>query len=298
MRANTAATIGNFDGVHRGHRLLLDFLKHEASVRGLAPIAITFPEHPLSVISPDKAPGCLQVASEKLMMLEALGVKGVMIDFTENLRRLTTKDFMRHLKNVCNVSLLAIGHDNRFGSDAPRDEPHDDFVNRCRAIGAELDMEVVEAPQLPGVNSSAIRRNLEGGNIIDANSMLGRPYSWRGKVVEGMHIGRTIGFPTANMEGGCMLPGAGVYACIARVGADEYPAMVNIGLRPTFDDRRKSTVEAHIAGFSGNLYDLELDLQFLRRLRSERRFNSPKELQRQLARDLKETILVYKNAKG
>lgn len=290
----TAAAIGNFDGVHLGHRLLLDYLTVEAASRGLAPIAITFAPHPLGVIAPDRAPLLLQSGDDRMEMLGSLGVTPLLLPFTRELCSLTAREFMEVMSRRYNVRLLVIGHDNRFGSDSPAGVSHSELMVRYVEAGRHAGIEVIEAPRLPDISSSAIRGRLSQGDVAGAREMLGHPFEWSGKVMHGKEIGRTIGFPTANLEslvGGLILPQPGVYACMAEVDGATYPAMLNIGVRPTVDGAgAPQTVEAHLYGLDHDIYGHTVKLRFLDYLRAEQRFPSLDALRRQLARDLKATL--------
>lgn len=278
-----AATIGNFDGVHLGHRLVLDSLRGLAEEKGMKPLVVTFSSHPLQIVCPERAPGLLMLPEEKKGVLEELGFEVLMLDFDERLRMLSSEGFMKFLRDECNVHALLLGHDNRFGHD--RASTLEDYT----AEGKQLGIEVAVAPVLPGISSSAIRKCIEAGDVREAAGMLGSPYRLEGEVEHGKMLGRQIGFPTANLrcDSRLALPARGVYAAVAETEEGKaFRSMVNIGCRPTVCDRGEPTVEAYLDGYSGDLYGKRVRLGFTRRLREERRFSSLDELKRQLAADL------------
>lgn len=277
------AVTGTFDGVHLGHRFLLDRLVRLGREQGLEPLALTFDRHPLSVIRPDDVPPELTSPAARRRLLEDAGVRVGVLSFDETLRRLTGAEFLRMLRERFDVGAFLFGFNNRIGSDhAGAETP---------GLGAACGVELFAAPRCGDlvVSSSAIRAALAGGDVEAANSMLGRPYEIEGEIVGGRQLGRTIGFPTANfcVSGKRMLPAPGVYA--GRVLG--HPAVVNIGRRPTVEGRYDAplSVEAHLLGFDGNLYGRVLGLEFMKRLRGEVKFGSLDELKAAIAGDVEET---------
>jgi len=290
--AGAVATIGFFDGVHRGHAFLLQQVRTEARRRGLRSLAVTFPDHPRRVLAGRQAPALLTSPQAKLRLLAALGMDAcAVLDFTPELAALTACRFMDEcLRRRLGVRCLVIGYDHRFGSD--RSAGFADYVEWGRAIG----IDVVQAEELPAaglhVSSSAIRRYLEAGDVECANRCLGRSYSLDGTVVEGRHVGRGLGFPTANLrpaDARLLLPARGAYAAWAEVDGVRHAAMVNIGCRPTLANGNDLTVEAHLLDFGGDLYGQRLTLVFEHRLREERAFGQIDGLRRQLRLDAQRT---------
>ena len=290
------AAIGMFDGVHLGHRFLIGRMADEAHARGLRAVAVTFSRHPLAVIAPEREPGLLTGPEEKCRLLREAGADDVvMLDFTPALRQLTAEQFMRQLHDSAGIERLVIGYDHRFGSDSPKMEDYP-------AIGHLTGIEVTVAPPRDEgssqISSSMIRRELAEGNVEKAAEALGREYTVDGMVEGGKRLGRTIGFPTANLrpEVARMLPAEGVYATRALLPSGEsYPAMVNIGRRPTVDVAGAPlSVEAHLLGFEGDLYGSHLTLEFLQRLRGERKFDSVEALRAQLEADRDQALEVTK----
>lgn len=285
------AAVGMYDGVHLGHRFLLDFLKAEADKRGLTPAAITFVHHPLRVVRPLEAPALLNPPSTRVRALGDAGAEDVILmQFNDSLRRMSASEFLSMLKRKYAVDALVLGFNNRFGHDGP--SRFDDY----RRLGAELGIEVVAAPEYRGpcapVSSSAIRRLLLQGEPKKAAEALGRPYRLRGLVVHGEELGRRLGFPTANIEPDepeILIPRAGAYAAyIITPDGERRPGMVNIGFRPSVDHGDNSgrlAIEAHIFDYKGYLYDEELTVEFIDFMRGESRFASSEKLAEQLKRD-------------
>lgn len=277
-----AAAIGNFDGVHRGHRLLVDTLMREAGERRLFPSVFVLDRHPLELVDPGRAPSRLMSTEEKRDTLSALGPDVFTIRFDEATRRMTSMEYMTRLRDTFGVALLVVGYDNRFGSDRNSD------ADTYRRHGELLGMTVVEAPCLPGVSSSAIRKMISEGRIAESTAALGRPYRLTGTVEHGRGRGHLIGFPTANLRAAdprSAIPADGVYAAAATTAdGGRYRAMVNVGTCPTFDEGER-TVEASLLGFEGDIYDTRLSLEFADRLRDERRMPDAEALCRQLEAD-------------
>ena len=292
------AAVGMFDGVHSGHRHLLDELQRQAGERSMRPLAITFANHPLEVVRPEAAPKLLTSPQQKVELIRAAGVEQVVcLPFDAELRDTSAAAFLDMLRCRYGVRALLMGFNNRFGHGAPRG-----FDEYC-ALGAAHGVEIIAAGEFhidsgESPSSTAIRRALQLGDIALANAMLGREYSLEGSVTHGKELGRRLGFPTANVavEGYRQLPAPGVYAARA-LGR---PAMVNIGRRPTVDAADAPlSVEAHIIGLpeGTDLYGSMLSLEFTARLRDERRFPSPEALATQLAAD-RASVVRRQEARG
>ena len=285
------ATIGFFDGVHIGHCHLINMLKKVARERGVESCVITFDRHPRQVVQPEWCPEMLTTLEEKTQLLKATGIdRCEVLHFDREMANQSAHDFMQHtLKEKLGVSILVTGYDNRFGHN--RSEGFEDYVR----YGKEIGIEVIKGEELTdgsnNVSSSSIRRMLKEGRIEDATRCLGREYQLTGTVVGGEHIGRTIGFPTANIrpdDSSKLIPANGVYAVDVWSQAGDINrerAMLNIGTRPTFNGTA-TTIEVHIPHFAGNLYGSTLSIAFLRKIREERKFDSPEALVEQLNKDL------------
>lgn len=272
------ATIGFFDGVHKGHQFLFEHLRQEADQRGLTPLIVTFRQHPRVLLQSDYVPQLLTTAEERLALLGAYG-EVLMLPF-EEIQSLTAAEFMTLLRDRYEVSVLLMGYDHRFGADRLH-RPQD-----YHRIGDTLGIEVLTMSEyVEGelhVSSTEIRLALENGNIAVANELLGRPYSLSGTVVHGKAFGRTIGFPTANIQPTDphkIIPKTGVY--MARMDTptmDNAPAFVNID--------PQGIIEAHIPSYKGDLYGRLMEIRFERFIREERRFDSAEALRRQIKDDI------------
>ena len=290
------ATIGFFDGVHRGHRCLIEQVVKEAKERGLESLLLTFPEHPAKVLRPNVEMKLLTTADEKAELLSATGVDFVaLLPFTREVAQLSARDFMAQvLKEQLQVEVLVIGYDHRFGHN--RNEGFEDYVR----YGQELGIDVVLAKELDGgkhVSSSCIRKELMQGAMDEAQNYLGYPYFLEGEVVEAFHIGRKIGFPTANIRVSRekLIPKNGVYAVSVRLedGTEAY-GMLNIGSRPTLDNGSHVSIEVHIFHFHENIYGEHLRISFLKYIRKEQKFDSIEALQAQLECDQQEVRKLLK----
>lgn len=286
------ATIGFFDGVHRGHQYLIKRVVEMARESGLESTVITFDVHPRKVLQSDYQPQMLSTLDEKLLLLSKTDIDNcALLHFDEEMAQLSAYDFMKTiLRDRLNVKTLYIGYDNRFGHhSADSKEDFEDYVR----YGRELGIEVVrsQAYVLNGMNvsSSVVRSFVQAGEVEMAEKCLGYPYTLLGKVVPGYQEGRKLGFPTANLDisqWGKMLPAPGVYAVKVRLENTVHTmrAMMNIGTRPTFDGDHL-TLEVHILNYEGDLYDHLVLVSFLHRIREEKKFSSPEELVSQLHED-------------
>lgn len=287
LREPTIATIGFFDGVHLGHEYLLRDLRSEARCRGLKTLVITFSNHPRLLFDPDCGLKFLTLIEEKLHLIELSYIDYCLVlPFTYELAHLTSKDFMLKLRDSFGVKAMLVGYDHRFGSD--RDSGFDEYVNYGREIGVELLRCDAFRVEDINVSSTKARKALEAGNIELVTTLLGYPYRIYGKVVHGHQVGRTIGFPTANLDipAEKVLPRCGVYS--VKVTTEEgltYDGLLNIGHRPTLDNG-KISIEVYLDNFSGNLYGSQLQLQLLSFIRPEQKFDSLEALQSQLELDL------------
>lgn len=286
------ATVGFFDGVHIGHRHLIDQVKREAEKRGLPSAVITFPVHPRKVLQTDYQPALLCGFDEKVEQLATTGVDYcISLPFTVELSQLSAKEFMQKvLKEKLHVDTLLVGYDHRFGHNRM-----DGYPEYSR-YGKELGLPVLLASELKigdsEVSSSQIRRLLKEGNITEANKLLSYKYRLSGKIVEGYQVGRTIGYPTANMrvwERYKVVPELGVYAVIVHLRDLVYPGMLYIGRRPTLHSDNEISVEVNLFDFEGNLYNQSMSVEFFDFIRPDKKFNSKEELVEQIHQD-KESV--------
>lgn len=276
------ATIGFFDGVHRGHRYLFEQLQSEAARRGLKPLILTFDVHPRTVVQSSYIPQLLTSLDERCALLAQYGEVEV-LPFAE-VQPLTALQFMQRIRDCYEVSALMMGYDHRFGSD--RLSSPEDY----RTIGASIGIDVLTMDEYRGevghVSSTEIRTALSEGRVTDAQSLLGYPYMLSGEVIHGKALGRTIGFPTANIQPSEpyeIVPKPGVYAVSVRSEAFDWrPAMLNIDA--------KGIIEVHIPSFEGDLYHQNLQIRFLRFIREERQFGSLDELKRQIKADVDSSL--------
>lgn len=294
------ATVGFFDGVHIGHRHLIDQIKREAARRGLPSAVITFPVHPRKVLQTDYQPALLCGFDEKIEQLATTGIDYcISLPFTVELSQLSAKEFMQKvLKEKLRVDTLFVGYDHRFGRD------REDSYSEYRQYGKELGMHVILATELQigddDVSSSEIRRLLKGGKIKEANELLSYNYRLSGKIVEGYQVGRTIGYPTANMrvwERYKVVPELGVYAVMVHLRDLIYPGMLYIGRRPTLHTDNEISVEVNLFDFNGNLYNQSMSVEFIDFIRPDRKFDTKEELVAQIHQDKESVKQRLKNKK-
>ena len=280
------ATIGFFDGVHRGHRFLFAQLLELAHERHLEPLIVTFDRHPKEVLT-GVCPPMLTTYEERQLLL-AYHAEVRVLPFAD-VQGLTAEQFMRYLQEQEQVEVLLMGYDHCFGSDRLKGFSEYEAVARRVGLHVERAHECL-VDSLP-VSSSRIRKLLHEGQIKQVNRLLGYTYSLTGIVEHGNAIGAKLGFPTANIciQSDKLLPMSGVYAVLANVNGVEYKALANIGTNPTVGNDYLS-LEVHLLDFKGDLYDKQLTISFLSFLRKERKFNSLAELQSQIAEDISEAF--------
>lgn len=279
------ASIGNYDGVHRGHRAILERVVGDARRSSAPSLLITFDPHPVRIVAPETALGLLQTRGQKLAALEQARLDGVLIvRFDAELAALDGETFFtRVLGRRVPLAALWVGESFRFGHRRSGD------LALLRAIGEREGFRVHAVPAVSAgdetVSSSAIRAAVSAGDVERAARMLGRPYALAGEVVRGEGRGRSLDTPTANLRvDNDILPAHGVYVTETVALAARHPSVTNVGRRPTFAGR-ETTVETHLLGFHETLYEERIEVRFLARLRDEMRFASPSELADQLARD-------------
>lgn len=291
------ATVGFFDGVHKGHRFLIDKVKARALADGMQSMVVTFDKHPRQVLGNDYRPQMLSTFGEKLVLLSQTAVDNcAVIPFSQEMAQLSAREFMSQvLRDRLNVRILIIGYDNRFGHN--REETFDDYVRYGKELGIEVVSNDVFVLNGVNVSSSVIRSFLLEGEVDMARICLGYPYTLTGKVVRGFQEGRRMGFPTANLDiadSGKLVPAGGVYAVRARLGAsmEMKRAMMNIGTRPTFQGDKR-TLETFMFDFQDDIYGQILHVSFYQKIREERKFESAKELKTQLEEDRKKVELLF-----
>ena len=290
----TVATIGFFDGVHLGHRYLINQVKIAASQCGWCSSIITFPIHPRQVIQSDYQPQLLSSPEEKIELLSQTGVDNcILLPFTRELSKLTAWEFMQLLYEQYKVRMLVIGYDHRFGHN--RAETFEDYCRYGRELGIHIMQATAYTQEQDKVSSSAIRRSLLSGDVMTAHKYMGYNYFLEGTVVSGYQVGRKIGFPTANLRVDFpykLIPSIGVYAVRVQVAGQQWKGMLSIGYRPTINNGNDLSIEVHILDFQGDIYNQKMRIEFIEFLRPEVKFDSVDELIAQMHKDKEETIKV------
>ena len=279
------ATIGFFDGVHKGHQFLFAQVCSIAEHEGLQPLIVTFDQHPRAVLQNDYIPQLITSLEERKALLQQYA-EVLVLPFTQ-IQSLTAQQFMSFLKDEYDVQKIVMGYDHRFGSDK-LNQIHD-----YRLVAQSIGMKIIKQGEyIDGewhVSSTEIRQALLNGNVVVANELLGRGYMLNGVVVRGKGIGRTIGFPTANIQPEApekIIPKSGVYAVQARTSISSWmPAILNIGTNPTIGNN-KQTIELHIPHFEENLYGQQVSIIFVRYIREERKFLNIDSLREQIKQDI------------
>ena len=289
---------GFFDGVHVGHRLVIEQLVKAAAARGDESMVITFWPHPRNVLQKEaRSLRLLTTLTEKKQMLHQLGVDRVeVLSFTKDFSAMTMEEYLRHIMKEYGATAILLGYDNRIGCDAA----DSDQVARTAEL---LGLEVIRTDMVPSqagyaVSSTKIRERVEEGDVLGASQRLGYDYSMHGVIVAGNRLGRTIGFPTANMqlyEPLKLVPGNGVYFVKVNVLGRSLYGMCNIGCRPTVGAGNARTIETNIFGFDEDIYGLDMDITFIARIREERKFDTLEDLKAQLEQD-RDTCLEILNA--
>ncbi len=289
---DSLVTIGVFDGVHLGHKYLISQLKELAGQQGLADIVITFSKHPQETLTPHSRPPFLSDAAEKTLLLQKEGVAAVIVlTFTPELSRLSAREFLTLLKKHLHMKGLVIGPDFALGRNSEGNIP------TLRLLGAEMGFSVTVIPAVRNngdiVSSTAIRKALADGDMEKVRRFMGRPFSLHGRVIHGKGRGAGLGFPTVNLDilPGQAIPSDGVYATCAQVNNSTYPSVTNIGKNPTFGDTRRS-VESYLIDYHDNLYEHEVKIDFIRKLRGEIKFATPDDLIKQIYEDIRQARTI------
>ncbi|HEX2936361.1 MAG TPA: bifunctional riboflavin kinase/FAD synthetase [Bacteroidales bacterium] len=294
---HAAITIGVFDGVHKGHKEILNrILEIAKKIKGQS-VVVTFWPHPRLVLKQDNSIKLINTLEEKQKLLEKQGIDHlIIIPFTEAFSQQTSEEFIKNvLIDKLHVKHLVVGFNHHFGRDREGNfEQIQKFAQSYQFEVEKLDAKIIENEH---VSSTKIRNALGIGDIETANSFLGYSYSITGRVVDGNKIGRDIGFPTANIQldhDFKLLPKEGVYIVEAEIDKLKYPAMLNIGFKPTINQPEKNmSIEAHIIGFSGDIYKKNVTIYFHKRIRDEIKFDNLEQLKKQLVSDKQETINYF-----
>lgn len=299
----SAVAIGFFDGVHKGHATLLHQLTQQARIRGLQSVVITFAKHPREILGASYVPKLLTIKDERLKLLEKHGVDiCLMVDANKDLFELSSRYFMKHyLVEKLQTKYLLVGYDHHFGND--REHGYEYYKLLGEECGVDVDRTVPFQVNGNNVSSSAVRKILAEGQVKQAVNYLGYPYFLCGTVISGQKVGRTIGFPTANIainDVRKLLPKHGVYAVRAKLNDDDtiYNGMLYIGERPTIvTGSIAKSIEVHLFHFSGDIYHRKIRVEFLQYVRDEARFDSMDSLARQLEMDRDDLLLWFKEQK-
>jgi riboflavin kinase/FMN adenylyltransferase len=294
-----ALALGNFDGVHRGHVKIAERVRRVADERAASAVAMTFDPHPSRVIRPDKAPPLLMTTPQKLEALSKAGIQGVaIVRFTSEMSRWDPETFVRTvLVEWMRAAEVWVGANFLFGRDRSGN------FSTLRSLGARYGFraEKIDPVRYKDfvVSSTRVRRLIAEGRVDEAGALLGHHYYVDGSVIQGQRRGHLLGFPTANLcSDNELTPPAGVYATIAQLDSVFYPSVTNVGVRPTFAEdgnpgREQATVETHLFDFEQDLYGRRLRLEFVQRLRDERRFESADALKAQIAADCAQTRALF-----
>ncbi len=293
----SVAATGFFDGVHLGHQKVVRAVCSKAEELGAESQIVTFWPHPRSVLQQQAYDlRLLTSLQEKQKLFTDLGIdKVTVLDFTKEFSRLSTEQFVkRYLIERCGVTHLVVGYDHKIGHDTS--ETQQQMIQTCKDCGLEVFRveEFILADQV--ISSTKIRRMLESGNVEGAAGFLGRRYGLRGVVIVGNHLGRTIGFPTANLglyDPLKLIPGNGVYAVKVALGRQTYKGICNIGVRPTVNSGSNISIETHILDFDEDIYGLDLELEFVGRIRSEQKFSGLDTLKLQLEKDKVDSLRFF-----
>lgn len=298
---NPVVTVGIFDGIHLGHRFILQKLGEAARHCDGESTLVTFWPHPRTILNQvDNSFRLLNTMEEKTGMLEELGLDHlIIVPFTRKFSRLSSCDFIReYLVEKIGIRHLVVGYNHRFGRD------REGNFNKLKEWAGQygFGIEKIPALELDGgeVSSSRIRNYLQEGKVTMANRILGWKYAFSGEVIGGSRLGTLIGFPTANItpyDEYKLIPAEGVYAVLARLNERTYRGMLNIGSRPTVnDDPEKKTIEVHLLDFEGNIYSERIQIQFVARLREEKKFGDIDALKNQLITDRENTLEIFRQA--
>jgi riboflavin kinase/FMN adenylyltransferase len=287
----SVCTIGVFDGVHKGHQQLIGRVAAEANERHATPVVVTFDRHPLELIAPGKEPPLITTPRQRAEAMEQLGIQVLLVlRFDDSLRHLSAEEFVRRvLVDALGVLHVVVGRNFRFGHE------HAGTVDVLRELGERygytveiVDLVAQEAGGGRPVSSTLIRQQISEGNVEDVAAEMGRPFRIEGHVERGAHRGKGLGFPTANLRIAekILLPKIGVYAGWLTWKGSRYPAVVNVGLNPTFEDRTAPIVEAHVLDFEADLYGEVVSIEFTHRIRDELKFGDVAELVRAMHDDV------------
>jgi len=294
-RNNVVVTVGSFDGLHIGHKKILDELQKIRNEINGESVLLTFEPHPRQVVSKDIELKILTSLDEKKRLLEKAGIDSLIIqNFTREFSEMDSEEFIKEiLVDGIGASHVVVGHDHKFGRDRLGD------ADKLKELGEKYGFNVtfVPAEKINGeiISSSVIRKVLADGNIDKANLFFGRSYSFCGLVVKGAQRGRTLGFPTANIkldDSRKLIPKRGVYAVTSSCGDEKLNGIMNIGMRPTFENKTELVIEVNLFNFNKDIYGEKISIDFIKRLRDEKKFASKDELIDQIEEDKKTAMVI------
>lgn len=291
-QGETLLTIGVFDGVHAGHRYLLETLQQQAAEKNLLSGVVTFNPHPQSVLHPRNQLLWLSDPEDRVKSLQKLGINLVaVLTFTPEVAQLSAQEFMSLVKKHLRMRSIMVGPDFTLGRN------QEGNIQLLRALGREMkfSVEVIPPYTINGevVSSTLIRQALAQGDMEKVRRLMGHYFQIGGKIIASDRRGRILGFPTANLDikPQQALPGNGIYATITQVDDKQFPSATNIGTRPTFGEGEKN-VETHLLNYKGDLYGKEIRVEFMQKLRDEQRFPSSEELKAQIRKDIREVEAI------
>jgi len=299
--SSSVVTIGNFDGVHRGHQQLIENVVREARHFGIPSVVYTFFPHPMAVLHPERATSRLFDLRDQQEQFQQRGIENVVIEkFTKEFAQISPGDFLqKYLIEALHPQTLVVGHDFNFGADRAGNIP---FLEKfCAEKGIRLIIIPPFQEDGRAISSSRIREELKAGQVEKANDLLGRRYYLRGPVEKGFQRGRTIGVPTANVHPDVeFVPRQGVYGTLTMVGGKLHPSITNIGINPTFHEDKKSPVkvESHIFDLDAQLYGIDVEVHLLHFLRDEKKFSGIDELKIQIQKDMAEARRYFHESKN
>jgi len=316
MLEASSLALGFFDGVHLGHQKVISNAVKKAQQLGVTSAAVTFSQHPRYIISKSAsltpASNSITFLEEKLELFENLGLQAaVIINFNESIAKMTAHDYLQNVLIDClNAKNITIGYNHKFGQQSCKHKQPNQCINypdkhvdnktgngkflqeNSEKYGFNVD--IISPVKVNGhvVSSSAIRKHIFSGDVCAANHFLGRPFAVTGKVVHGQHLGRSIGFPTANLDipYELIIPLRGVYKGNVEIDSNIHSAVINVGIRPTLGDLKRDLVEAHILNFDEDIYGKHIKVSFLSRIRDEKKFDSLDELKAQIQEDCQKAI--------
>lgn len=286
--------MGTFDGLHMGHLHVLNQLKKKAAEVNGESVILTFWPHPKMVLTPKKIE-LLSTFEEKISLFEQAGIEHlIVLDFTKKLSSINYEEYVSDiLISKIGMQHLIFGYDHRFGHGG------EGTFEKLKPLSKKYHFKLHQLNEIRighSISSTRIRHALKNGHILEANKMLGYNYKLTGTVVHGEHLGRKLGFATANIEITCsykLIPQHGVYACKAFVGGEYFPAMMNIGTKPTVKMDSRESIEVHILDFERNIYEQSISVELIDKLRDEQKFSSLKDLQVQLKQDKTDTLKLF-----